>query len=495
MSRQSRWKLLGAAIIALALLGGVVGWQQFAPRPASPTTVTITPAVSTVTGIQTIVVPSSTESIRPGQIKPINYYLSLLESNGTQPYVQLAQELRKLPDLTNATAVAKITYLALNASNPEVKEAFELMIKGGTPDPRDYQYQVPDYNTELQVLYWLACQSEFRKDDTLALAIAMANGFWVTLGDKQVRGAVRIDATDLLRFFRETNEFQEQREYYQLERYPLEAKVALAWTANSALRDGPHSIFPGPNSQDPYGNSKRLDLAGYRWDTVNVTTLRLMRSFMDRNGLVTSSISTTVGNLEYYMYFSNPRGTGEKGGMDSDHWYYVYENLTPKRVATIIIDGELVRNYVINNVDWLFSYFVKNSKGVGGCGDEAALVDGFSKSIGIATLLANRMVKLSETERTGHGYVVYYDPSNGVWEAYRKQLEMDMDWIPREAVAYFTFVRPPANQHGYLRAWMEGVFWCGAMTYLWRNTTLVGIEERFLAGFQTSEMKQWLLYS
>jgi hypothetical protein len=67
---------------------------------------------------------------------PISYYLKLLESNGTEPYVQLATELQKIPDLTNATA-AKITYLALNASNPEVKEAFELMMKGGTPDPKD----------------------------------------------------------------------------------------------------------------------------------------------------------------------------------------------------------------------------------------------------------------------------------------------------------------------------------------------------------------------
>jgi len=69
--------------------------------------------------------------------KPVSYYLELLESNGTQPYVQLARELRKLPDLKDAAAVAKIAHLALNATNPEVKEAFELMIKGGTPRPSD----------------------------------------------------------------------------------------------------------------------------------------------------------------------------------------------------------------------------------------------------------------------------------------------------------------------------------------------------------------------
>jgi hypothetical protein len=45
------------------------------------------------------------------------------------------------------------------------------MMKGGTPDPMDFTYPVPAYNTELQVLYWLACQNEFKRDDTLALAI------------------------------------------------------------------------------------------------------------------------------------------------------------------------------------------------------------------------------------------------------------------------------------------------------------------------------------
>jgi hypothetical protein len=39
--------------------------------------------------------------------RSVGYYLGLLQTNGAEPYVQLARELRKLPDLTNATAVAK----------------------------------------------------------------------------------------------------------------------------------------------------------------------------------------------------------------------------------------------------------------------------------------------------------------------------------------------------------------------------------------------------
>jgi len=77
MSSQRQWKLLGAAIIAVALLGGVVGWQQFAPKLVSPTNITITPTVTTVSGTQKTVVP----------VRSVNYYLSLLEVNGNQPYL------------------------------------------------------------------------------------------------------------------------------------------------------------------------------------------------------------------------------------------------------------------------------------------------------------------------------------------------------------------------------------------------------------------------
>jgi len=115
-------------LLAVAL-GGVGSYLTFYQQTGTQT-ITVTPVVTTAETTQATVRPSRPiEWIQVGQVKPINYYLSLLESNGTQPYVQLAKELRNLPELTNATAVAKITYLALNASNPEVKEAFELLIK------------------------------------------------------------------------------------------------------------------------------------------------------------------------------------------------------------------------------------------------------------------------------------------------------------------------------------------------------------------------------
>jgi hypothetical protein len=59
---------------------------------------------------------------------------------------------------------------------------------------------VPRYNTELQVLYWLACQNEFKKDEPLSLAIALVNGAWLAMGDEQVRSAVQRDTRDWLTY-------------------------------------------------------------------------------------------------------------------------------------------------------------------------------------------------------------------------------------------------------------------------------------------------------
>lgn len=184
-------RLTAIVLVATVVAAGFGYWLLVPRMPSEIVSYTTQQTSLTISSEQThqtstvSTMPTSATSlwISVTATQPISYYLKLLDSNGTQPYVQLERELRKLPDLKNATAVAKIAYLALNATNPEVKEAFELMIKGGTPDAREFSYSVPRYNTELQVLYWLACQNEFKKDDTLALAIGMANGLWLTMGD------------------------------------------------------------------------------------------------------------------------------------------------------------------------------------------------------------------------------------------------------------------------------------------------------------------------
>ena len=361
-------KLIAITLVAVAVGAGFGYWVLVPKMPGQLLTYT-TQQTSIVTSSEetlststssTTVVPETTLWINVTATKPVSYYLSLLKSTQTQPYVQLGWELQALPDATNVTAVAKITYLALNASNPEVKEAFQLMMKGGTPSPTDFTYTVPNYNTELQVLYWLASQNGVKRDDTLALAIAMANGLWVTMGDQQVRDSVRKDTSDLLSFFRETNELQKQSNLPQLETYPLEALTCLSWMGSMNGIGGPHGVAHGSNAE-------QVHLKLYLWDTPSIDTLRRMRDMMTEKHWLGRNVDSTVANVEEYFYFS---------GFEQ-HWNY-----TTETEEQIEVDGEKVKNWEIYNVDYYFRHYVETGKGRGDCGDETSFIDGWLKSWG-----------------------------------------------------------------------------------------------------------------
>ncbi|MCJ7505487.1 hypothetical protein MUP05_03320 [Candidatus Bathyarchaeota archaeon] len=392
MSGQSRWKLLGVVIVASALLG-VVGWQQFLPQPKAPTTVTITPWTTTASATQTTVGPQrQIEWIRIGEVKTINYYLSLLESNGTQPYVQLAKELRKLPDLTNATAVAKIAYLALNATNPEVKEAFELMMKGGAPDPRDFGYIVPSWNTELEALYSLASQNEFERDDTMAVAIAMVNGLWITMGDDQVRRQVKVDGNAMLNLAREITEWQWSNGHSTLRHLPFEAQLNWAWRGSENI--GYKLIYLRDQG-------RRVDEATYYSIAVSISTLREMRQFVT-NEWLSRDVDRTIKNMEnlYVKYTADGTRYSPAWFSDPDQKY---------------------RN--INNANLVWEYFKANGKGIGVCTDEATFVDALAKSVGIATIpIEVGGIRKDNAKIEAHAFVLYYNPDSKLWKSYQDQV-------------------------------------------------------------------------
>jgi hypothetical protein len=487
LRRRRKWvrltskgsKLVAVVLVAIVVASGL-GYWLFVPNTSSQIPATteqtslLTPQRTYESSTTSQTLTSSTSVwLNVSATKPVSYYLSLLESNGTQPYVQLARELRRLPDLKNETAVAMITYLALNATNPEVKEAFDLMIKGGTPDPRDFTYAVPNYDTELQVLYWLALQNEFKKDDTLALAIAMVNGLWVTMGDGQVREAVNRDASDLLAFFRETNEIQRSKGYFQLEDYPLEAKTCLAYTSSIGTYDGPHSISRLVE--------KHADLRHYNWVRYDVGLLRKMREIAFEKSWVERSTDSTVKNLEEYFYFSGA----------AQHWTYSTRtgDIPGVTESLVEVEGELVPDHSIYNLHFYLDQYLTTGKGLGDCGDETYFMEAWSKSLGIATNFVLHQI-IVDGKYYGHAHMIYYEPLTKTWKAYEKQPPTEPD------VSYYVFIfRPPVRLAGYFafspikdsRMGMSGT------VYVTRYTP-VEFRGAFLSGLPSSQMKQWLLY-
>ena len=393
-------------------------------------------------------------------------YEILKEHDYSKLEVQLRRyvpELRKI-DEEDIEPLDDIVTLALTATNPEVREAFDLMIEGGR---RGWG----SFNTELQILFWLAEQDEFKIDDTLAQAIAMVNGLWVTMGTGEVREAVRKDMSELLSFLREAGEWQKENFDYDLEEYPLEALVCLAWTGNYSSSGG--RVYP-------LRSLRTLDLEAYNWNTVSLETLGKMRGLMIENWL-NWRIDRTVRDIEDYFYL----GPGA-----SKHWRYVSE---ASGHAVIIVDGKKVGNHDLNNADYLFKEYLEKGIVTGECGDEAILIEAFLKSAGIPATFVIRQAASEKKILDSHMYLLYYEPSNKVWKANEKQLNISID-LPHQYNLYIA--RPPTIQRGYLRYWLESkhkVVWYGNMYYIIEKLGISEIRNMFLEGVRTKEMKKWLL--
>jgi hypothetical protein len=349
---------------------------------------------------------------------------------------------------------------------------------------------VPNYNTELQVLYWLACQNEFKRDDTLALSIAMVHGLWVTMGDDQVRESVRNDVSQLLRYFRETNELQKQRGYYPLEDYPLEAKLCLAWTGGVTPAWGEYGLSNYIYSRDY--THKRVDIKAYRWDNVNVTTLRDMRQMMDDKGWSGKDVDQVDAKMEQYFYTEGRRGFEDT--WRTDHWIYSAEG---KYDVQIVIAGEKHRSWFLFTPNHQFDFYLQNGYVTGNCMDETVFVGAWLKSWGIAS---TGIWSQAEPD-TGHIYPTYYEPGSRTWKAYPAQLAWyieESQYLGKEVtLVFFNIYKPPVKQEGYVRIQPLLSKWFGGNMYTTfeQGFTLDSIREIFTIGVATSQVKQWLLYS
>lgn len=170
MSKVS--KLVAILLIAVVVAAGT-GYWLFSPKPtneivnhtSAETSLEVnrtTPEqiLTTSTSSPTTSAAETTVWLNMSATQPVSYYLSLLESNGTQPYVQLAKELQKLPDLSNtmtttknvdvrmAEAVGSMVSVALRADDSE-RYAISKMLNEGIPDKRKFC-------TPLQAWLWAA---------------------------------------------------------------------------------------------------------------------------------------------------------------------------------------------------------------------------------------------------------------------------------------------------------------------------------------------------
>jgi len=394
--------------------------------------------------------------------------LTRLENNG---YEDLAAQLRALPEITDGITVTDtealedIATLALTATDPEVREALGLMVNGGIGS--DLVVYGPSWNTQLQALFWLAQQNEFRPNDNLAQAIAMVNGLWVAMGDNEVDQAVFSEVNTFLEFQRTYNPHVEQ--------YPLEALVTLSWMGNYSVSGG--RVFPLRNYKD-----QPISLQVYEWNTVEVDTLLQMRGRAVGRGWIGENSGETIGNIENYFYFDG----------HSEHWEYASDSVNHQIIE---VDGIMVANHDLNNVHFIWGHYLETDKGIGECGDNAILTEAIAKSLGIPVTEVIRQATDTEKVVDSHMFPLYRG-DDGSWTAYDKELDIGQG-LPYDYTLYVA--RPPINHADCLNYWREEPYyirWFGNMYYIPDRTFRIDeIRTLISNGITSQEMKEWLIDS
>lgn len=157
---MDRRRFLKYAAAGMALAGSALAGYEFdrwqssgAPPTRSMTETQLVTQTLNKTVTQTVT-KTTTEPLRT-----LNYYLSLLQAKGNDPYVRLANELTKLPELSNLNAASNESGSAIVKATRRIVEmvlgadqsglaALESMLDEGIPNKRKFC-------TPLQAWLWI----------------------------------------------------------------------------------------------------------------------------------------------------------------------------------------------------------------------------------------------------------------------------------------------------------------------------------------------------
>ncbi len=346
--------------------------------------------------------------------KEVNYsnFTALLEDFDDLP------EIKDGVDLKERNAKERILFL-LRGDDPEIERAFEVLQKYGRPSNFTY-YEFPAYNTQLEVLLWLAEEREISDYDRIALAIALDYGAVLAISDEEVEKELKDYVVNLYDYFVETDAIVP----WDIMAYPLEADIALVWGANGIN----YPLFFEKKNQYPEGTKyneigipnyyalnwievfrdKKMNEEDFDWLFVDVSTLKEIRAFLlhemsneGLKGLHVKGVSERVdsmlcGSLEYHT------------------------DKPSAEVSYIEVEGRITPGCGLSNPDWQWKHFKEKSSIVGNCRDVTCMNIFFLKSLNIPAIGFG----VSSGSSFGHRIVVFYDYEKDLWRITEHQKEI-----------------------------------------------------------------------
>lgn len=407
------------------------------------------------------------------QVELEGYLFEVLEKN---EYGDLAKQLRNLPGFEKEAfkerleALDDIVAVAVDATSPEIRELFNLMLDEGIK-------KGSKVNGNIKALLVLAYENDFKKNDLLALSIAKNHGFYLSIGDKKVEQLVRQDMNALLSYFREINHWHKTIGWVPLEARPLLDLIALTWRGNSTTTKGAYALI-GPETKHSY--RRGFKKKNYLWTTVSIEGLREAKRIAEEKNWVSDTINETVWQIK----------------MDT----YSGKTLEIPKAKRIRVHGELVRPRNMNNADYEIECYRKSGKIIGNCADEMVFVDAVLKSLGVPTLACGYYWS-KENKRMGHTHILYSD-DHSLWKGDPTQLEIGSKFT-KDKIDVYIFSPTYLLKYGLEcekprdGSIFKKVYRVGAINQTWVGmlaTTFPKKVALFTRGVSSEIMKEFILY-
>jgi hypothetical protein len=355
------------------------------------------------------------------------------QSSGDLGY--LTEDLNQLPEMSDGVneneqkAMDKIIQIVNASENDyQLRKGIYLIDEYGVPDQELFIFRVPNHNTSLQVLFNLAQDREIPEDYyKLALASGLDYGFVVTIGNDEVDAAVRNYIPQIFDFVREAGSMAKQYGgNWEVKGYPLEAAIGLIWGASGLHYPDVKDLPIWKNWHHMYNKifNNPMPIEDFNYLFVSLKTLEEMGNWMLENFMNPHYILPDV-NMPYEDYQAKyPHCYDDKidrlpANVD-DYMYVNWEHFDPRIIGWengepiidrrwINVDGKIVEDAHVCNLDYHWKYFKDNGEVRGACNDNSDFqVWGLFKAVGIAGITA---------QYPGHQLPLYYNPKDKVWRA------------------------------------------------------------------------------
>lgn len=340
--------------------------------------------------------------------------------SSSEPYDlgPLSDDLENLPEYQDGVstkeeeAIEQICLLT-KSNDPEVKKGLSLIEKYGVPKTTIFGNSdgIPNYNTQLEVLLWLAENNTINKDyGRVALGLSLHYGSVVTIGDEEVDVKVRDYVSQFYSYIKDTDRVLEQKELsWRARDYPLEAIIGLVWGANN-LRYPYFYEDEGDPQGKPWQHywrnefkDRQMNSEDFDWLFVSPDNLQEMREWAFNEHFVHSDISETANRLDTKL----------------GSWLYYMTDRPDVPPSYFEVEGKITPGCRISNPDWQWEYFKEKGKIVGNCEDVRFADSIFLKSLNMAPFGGH-----VNSEGFGHCVILYYAPQNHSLRTTARQLDI-----------------------------------------------------------------------